>query len=105
MVIIFLSACNMQIQTINSLKDISLNPENYLNQSVTIKGVATFKDYGCSYDYKWITMGLVDNEGYLVYFYPKGTRAFEYGKTYTISGKLVKVVTSGGENTCYLVVE
>jgi len=88
---------------LTDFKDFNLNPEKYLNQTITIKGNLFRKES----PYEMVVLGrsekhtfyqaLTDKEDFTFMFYPKYNRAFEIGKKYILKG----IVKKEKERYCF----
>ncbi len=83
-----------------SIRDLTLNPQTYENQVVTVYGKATDKMDNCAYNGHSIYSGLASSDGYFIHFEISSNKIYEANRYYTITGRIVK-----SNNNCYLLVE
>jgi hypothetical protein len=82
-----------------SIKDVSLHPEKYENQTITLIGKATSIDAGKCWA---ANIGLRDSEGYYAFFRTE-KRIFTLGQTYTITGRMENRISQFG-TPCYVII-
>jgi hypothetical protein len=102
--IVLLSGCvqTLPVITSTSMEDIVNNLPSYENKTVTVTGTVNSLISAGEIGGKGIYYQIIDSKGYSLYLIEGEHRTFENGKTYTITGRIMKLYDTYEEKDTYI---